>query len=721
MGIALTPEQVALADSVRQFAAHRAETSQTRKEFAELAVGRRPGVWDALRKQGYLGIHLPEAVGGDGGGVVELAVLLEEAGRALLPGPLLTTVLTSLAVSRYAPAALAATMLPRFVEGATAGCATTSAGVRARRVEGGWQVSGTSAPVLGACGGDFLLLGAESPERTVWFVVPADGLGVARAEGVDLTRDVGTVTLRRLVVPDDDVLPVDGDRLRCLMAVLFAAEAVGVAGWCQQAGLDYVKVREQFGRPVGSFQAIKHKCARLFSQVQLMTAAAWDAAGAVDQNDDQAAYAAAAAAVSCLSGAADLGLETVTLFGGIGYTWEHDAHLYWRRAMSLAGQLGPTHEWEERLGQLAATVTRTPHFDLGVEPEGLRPWLADELGRVTAAPASDRRTMLADAGLVAPHYPKPYGLGADAVAQVIVQQEFQRVGLPQPSMTIGEWVLPTILAHGTDAQRERFARPSLVGEIVWCQLFSEPGAGSDLASLRTRAERTEDGWLLTGQKVWTSSAQEADWAICLARTDPDVPKHKGISYFLVDMRSAGVDVRPLREANGGYLFNEVFLDNVFVPADLMVGQPGEGWRLARTTLGNERVSIGSGMGGPRDVPARLARQLDVTGPAVTRDVGALTAQLNAFDALVRRNLLRQLSGLHPGAEASILKVVSAQLTADVRRAALGWAGPAGGVVGAGEGGPAQALLSVPPTLIGGGTAEIQLNVIAEQVLGLPRG
>jgi alkylation response protein AidB-like acyl-CoA dehydrogenase len=329
--------------------------------------------------------------------------------------------------------------------------------------------------------------------------------------------------------------------------------------------------------------------------------------------------------------------------------------------------------------------------------------------------------MLADAGLVAPHYPKPQGLGADAIAQVVIQQEFERAGLPQPSMMIGEWALPTILSHGTDAQRERFARPTLVGDIVWCQLFSEPGAGSDLASLRTRAERTEAGWLLTGQKVWTSGAHEADWAICLARTDPDVPKHKGISYFLVDMRSPGVQVRPLREANGGYLFNEVFLDNVPVPEDLMVGRPGEGWRLARTTLGNERVSIGSGMGGPRDVPAELARRLNVSGPSVTRDVGSLSARVNAFEALVRRGLLRRLSGLRPGAESSVLKVVSAQITADVRRTALGWAGPAGAVIDDGDAGPAQAVLSVPPTLIGGGTAEIQLNVISEQVLGLPRG
>jgi alkylation response protein AidB-like acyl-CoA dehydrogenase len=720
MGIALTEEQAALAESVRGFATRHAPTEQTRREFDDLAAGKAAG-WAALVAQGFLGLHLPEEVGGDGAGVVELAVLLEEAGRALYPGPLLSTVFAGLAVHRFGAPSFAASTLPRFVAGATAGAATTSAGLTATEVDGGWEVSGTSAPVLGAPGAELLLLGASTSDGSVWFLAAADSIGVAQAAGVDLTRDIGRVTLSGFRVAADEVLDVAEPRLRALAATLFAAEAVGVARWCQETGLAYVKVREQFGRTIGSFQAVKHKCARLYGQVELMTAAAWDAATAVDQDDDQFAYAAATAALTCLSGAVDVGLETITLLGGIGYTFEHDAHLYWRRAMSLADQLGPTHTWQTELGSSAGRVTRVRRFDLGSEPDGLRPRVAAQLAAVAAAPEGERRAMLAEKGLVAPHYPAPHGLGADAVSQVVIAQEFERAGLPQPGMVIGEWALPTILAHGTDAQRERFAAPTLRGELAWCQLFSEPGAGSDLASLRTRAERTDGGWLLTGQKVWTSQAREADWGICLARTDPDAPKHRGISYFLVDMRSPGLEVRPLREANGGYLFNEVFFDNVFVPDELLVGEPGQGWRLARTTLGNERVSIGSGSGGPKEDPAGLARRLGVSGPAVTLDVGALTARVSAFDALVQRGLLRRLGGLHPGAGSSILKVVSAQLTTDIRRTAMGWAGPDAAVLTGTDGGPAQALLSTPPLLIGGGTAEIQLNVIAEQVLGLPRG
>src|SRR5450756_1963484 len=401
MGIAITQEQRDLAESVREFTARHAPSARTRAGLADLSAGLLPAVWEAVKAQGYLGIHLPESAGGDGGGITELAVLLEETARGLLPGPLLPTVVTSLAVARFGPAEL----LPAFAGGATAGCVTTPEGLRATRTGAGWQVSGTSAPALGALSGQFLLLGANTQEGDtaggiIWFVTPGDPSGTLKAEradGVDLTRDIGIVTLAGHLVPDDHVLAAGPDEVRSLMAVLFAAEAVGVARWCQQAGLDYVKVREQFGRPVGSFQAIKHKCARLFATLELLTAAAWDAASAAGQDRDQAAFAAAAAAVTCLPAAVDLGLETVTLFGGIGYTWEHDVHLYWRRAISLASLLGPASAWEQRLGELGAATTRIRDLQLDEEPAGLRAQVAAELAAIKAAPEGERRRLLAEA------------------------------------------------------------------------------------------------------------------------------------------------------------------------------------------------------------------------------------------------------------------------------------------------------------------------------------
>jgi alkylation response protein AidB-like acyl-CoA dehydrogenase len=440
----------------------------------------------------------------------------------------------------------------------------------------------------------------------------------------------------------------------------------------------------------------------------------------MEQLPEQAEFAGAAAAAQCLSGAADLALETVTLLGGIGYTWEHDVHLYWRRAMSLATLLGPRDEWEMRLGELAGSMRRERELELGIEPAGFRERIAAELAVIAAAPPHERRRKLADAGLVSPHYARPWGLGAGPAEQVIIGQEFARVGLAQPSTVIGEWALPTIMAHGTDQQRERLVTPTLRGVITWCQLFSEPGAGSDLAALQTRATKIEGGWRLDGQKVWTSNAREASWAICLARTDPDVPKHRGIGYFLVDMLSPGLQVRPLREANGGYLFNEVFLDAVFVPDECLVGAPNDGWRLARTTLGNERLSIGSGLARPGGDAVDLAARLGRRSASITRDVGRLTAADNAFEALVRRGVMRRLRGSQPGPEASVIKLASSWNVANLRRTALSWRGPAAAAL-EGDGGAARALLSVPQMLIGAGTSEIQLNLIAEQVLGLPRG
>ena len=544
---------------------------------------------------------------------------------------------------------------------------------------------------------------------------------MTRLHSVDLTRDIGQVTLSALHVRADHVLDLDSERLRSTAAALFSAESAGAARWCQTNGLAYTKVREQFGRTIGEFQAIKHKCARLFVRAELIVAAAWDAAAAFSQDADQFALAAACAAVTCLPGAVEIGLETVTLFGGIGYTWEHDTHLYWRRAMSLASLLGPRGRWELELGELARKIERHHDLQLDDEPEGLRGWVADRLTDAAALPADRQRAYLAEQGLASPHYPRPYGIGADPVAQVVISQEFARAGMIQPSTNIGEWALPTILAHGTDGQREAFVAATLRGDTVWCQLFSEPEAGSDLASLRTRADKVDGGWLLNGQKVWTSQAQEADWGICLARTDPDAPKHKGISYFLVDMRSPGLEVRPLREANGGYLFNEVFFDDVFVPDSRLVGEPGDGWRLARTTLGNERVTIASGLGRRRDLPADFLGTLAENPPQeVLRQVGALTADVNAFGALSQRMLLRQLSGLQPGAEASVLKVASAWNDAFLRRAVMDWHGAEAAAIDGAGGEASQHYLSVPPTLIGGGTLEIQLNVIGELVLGMPR-
>ncbi|MER3453324.1 MAG: acyl-CoA dehydrogenase, partial [Acidimicrobiia bacterium] len=227
-------------------------------------------------------------------------------------------------------------------------------------------------------------------------------------------------------------------------------------------------------------------------------------------------------------------------------------------------------------------------FDLPGEDDprrrAVRAWLE-------AHPSPTAR-QLAEAGYVAPHWPRPWGLDADPVHQLIIDDELRRAGVSRPRNPIGiGWAGPTILRYGTDAQRARYLWPILSGEEIWCQLFSEPEAGSDLASLRTRAVRDGDCYVVTGHKIWTSLAHVAAFGILLARTDPDAEPHKGISYLICPMDAPGITVRPIVEMTGTHLFNEVFLDEVRIPVENLVGEENRGWALAKVTLANERVSL----------------------------------------------------------------------------------------------------------------------------------
>jgi len=291
-------------------------------------------------------------------------------------------------------------------------------------------------------------------------------------------------------------------------------------------------------------------------------------------------------------------------------------------------------------------------------------------------------------------------------------------------MIIGNWVVPTLIEHGSAEQMRRFLPPTLRGDIVWCQLFSEPGSGSDLAGLSTKATKVDGGWRLRGQKVWTSKARVADWGVCLARTDSAVPKHKGLSYFLIDTRnSQGLDIRPLREITGETLFNEVFIDEVFVPDDCLVGAPGDGWKLARTTLANERVAmagdsmLGSGGEALLELAAALPGGPDDEQSTILGKV-LCDAQSGALMSL--RSTLRSISGAQPGAESSIAKVLGVEHTQQVWEVAMDWSGPGALLDERNRSTPTYSFLNAQALSIAGGTTNIQLNIIGERVLGLPR-
>jgi alkylation response protein AidB-like acyl-CoA dehydrogenase len=329
-------------------------------------------------------------------------------------------------------------------------------------------------------------------------------------------------------------------------------------------------------------------------------------------------------------------------------------------------------------------------------------------------------------GLAGLTWPREYGgQGLPISYQSIFNEEAQNYDLPtRPfSITFG-MAVPVILKHGSVEQKHQFVPPAIRGEEIWCQLFSEPSSGSDLASVRSTAVRDGDEWILNGQKVWTSLAQTADFGICLARTDPDAPKHAGITYFIVDMHVPGIDIRPLRELTGAAMFNEVFMTDVFVPDDAVIGQPGEGWRIGRTTLANERVSMSSGAAfgiGVESLIRTLARrQGPEMPPGFVGDLGHLLVEAQSIALMGLRATLRTLSGVDPGSGSSVRKLLGAEHEQRVQEMGMALYGADGAVLDGKAERWGQGFLSTRCLTIAGGTSEVQRNVIAERILGQPR-
>ncbi len=350
-----------------------------------------------------------------------------------------------------------------------------------------------------------------------------------------------------------------------------------------------------------------------------------------------------------------------------------------------------------------------------------------ELERASHDAARAWQRELVAGGWAGISWPKQFGgRGGTPLQEAIFAEEQAKFAVSNSPLSVSiKMVGPTLMAHGSDEQRAEHLHKIISGKEIWCQLYSEPGAGSDLASLRTRAVRDGDEWVVNGQKVWNSSARAADWAILLARTDIDVPKHQGITYFIVDMRTPGIDVRPLRQASGAYHFNEVFLEDVRIPHANVVGDVGDGWRVARTTLANERAMIGGGSDRRQvDRLIELARSYGKGDDPVTRQAIARVAETESVLRYLSMRARTALSrGVMPGPEASVMKLIVGQLLTQAADVALDIEGTAGTLAGADAPLDAewqQARLNTWMVKIGGGTDEVQRNVLAERVLGLPR-
>jgi alkylation response protein AidB-like acyl-CoA dehydrogenase len=386
----------------------------------------------------------------------------------------------------------------------------------------------------------------------------------------------------------------------------------------------------------------------------------------------------------------------------------------------MAINLGDSeHEaaWRKEVRQFIENETPPALRSAGDQGEG------SLFGRMGAI--KEWRDRVAAKGWIAPSWPKKYG-GADmsVVDQFVMNEEFAEAGVPGNVGGFGVMMIgPTIIEHGTEEQKQEHLSRILKGEVIWCQGYSEPGAGSDLASLQTRAVRDGDDYVINGQKIWTTGAQFADWMYMLVRTDPEAPKHRGITYLLVDMKSPGVTVRPLTTLAGTQTFNEVFFEDVRVPVRNRVGEENRGWYVGTTTLDFERSSIGSAIGVRKQLEGliRLAKSGPEASfdrnPAVKREFADRWIECEVAKMLSYRVVSMQVRGLIPNYEASMCKMFSSELQQRIANLSMHLHGMHGNVRNRASMGYMQAVSST----IAGGTTEVQKGIIATRGLGLPRG
>ena len=709
--LAITDDHNDLADSAAGLL-HRLGSRAAARATLEGGPSHPAGFWTAAADLGWQGLAIPEAYGGSGFGLPELAVVLESQGRELCPGPFLPSVAAGVVIDRCGTEELRAALLPGLADGSTVAALGLSGHVHIT----GHTVFGESPTVLGAP--DAALLVLVAGDDVVVVDAQATGVTVTPLDGADTTRSIGSVTLDQAAAIA--VIRDAATKAHTAFRILAAAEAVGISWAALEMAVEYAKVREQFGRTIGTFQAVKHHAANMLVAAELTTAAAGEAARA--DNLDDAWFGAAVAATQAMHSQVFNAENNIQLHGGIGFTWEHDAHLYLRRALTLSAVTGNGAD------PLADVVdgqrTGRAHgasFALPEEAAEYRTAARDAVTTLGSLAEDKKRDFLVDSGYLVPHWPKPWGRDAGVLEQLAIEEEFRDV--ERPDLGITGWVTLTIAQAGTDDQRERWVYPVLRGEIMWCQLFSEPEAGSDAAAVRTSAKKVDGGWLVTGQKVWTSLAQYCQWGLATVRTDPDAPKHAGVTMMAIDMKAPGVTVNPLKGLTGNAHFNEVFFDEVFVPDADVIGDVNKGWLVARATLGNERLSIGGGSGAQSGFSADdLIALLDAAPPdlaAAQRDrAGAVIAEGHTLRLLNLRRISRAIAGTGPGPEGNVTKLVVAEQ--GQRQTELGM--KLAGVAAVTGQTPAltQAYLGYRAMTIAGGTSEITRNTIAERILGLPR-
>ncbi len=705
--LAINDDHKALASVARSVLADHDASGSARNALDGSAD--EPEFWKQAIALGWPGLHIDEAHGGQGYGILEAAIIAEELGRCVAPGPFLPTAVVAAVIQAVGDENQRRSLLPDLASGTRTAALSLDSNVT---VTTSGSLQGGPAATLGAARADLIAL--IIGDDLVVVDAGSDDLTVEQRDELDPSRPISAVRFDGAAAVA--VLRGGAAPTRRILWTLAAAEAVGGMAACTEMTVEYARLREQFGRPIGGFMAVKHHLVDMLTETELGAAAAWDATRTT-ADDAEAELIAAIAATQAVAGYRRVAARSIQVHGGIGYTWEHQTNLHFRRAAGLATLVSAGgHPADVVVERRRGGVQRQVGLDLPPEADDFRRSVRAFVDELHETPEDGKQKLFARSGYLVPHWPAPFGRGADPIEQLVIDEELD--GIERPSLGLGEWLIPSLLEFGTPEQIDRWMWPSLEGEHRWCQLFSEPDAGSDAAAVSSKATRVDGGWSVTGQKVWTSEARQCDYGLATIRTNTEVPKHKGITMMLIDMHNPGVEVRPLTELSGEQLFNEVFFDDVFVPDEAVIGPVDGGWRVARAALGNERVTIGHNpvsMGADALVE-RLEHHAD--DPARSRAVGVLLAESHAVRMLNVRSAARLVEDGSFGVEGSLVKLVGAehaQRVVDLGLDIVGVAAPLGE-----DADLVHDYFFTRCLTIAGGTSEVLRNQIGELALGLPR-
>ena len=785
----LQREQEELAKYARSFLASRAMHYSAPSPDADNS-----DLYQDFGRMGWHGIGVPESAGGNGGSWVELGLLLEEMGRALVSSPFFaSTVIAAQAIAAVGTPEEARDLIERITAGElTATMALPGRGgswrqpqssVQAERVGAGWTVRGTLHNVIDGATADLLLLVATTADGMRLMSVDTSNhtVEVTRAESLDPSRPLASVRLNAApakalggaALTEQRLLGVL-DRVLDLVSIALAAEQLGSAQHCLDQAVAYARIREQHGQAIGSQQAVKHRCVDAFLAIEsarsavhhALEMAAQLADGDVEGHPNVRACAASVARLLASRAATRAALDSIQIHGGIGVTWEHSAHRYLKRAKSCEFLAGGVNWHRERLGRLVV-LQEDPSFTEPLLPperheevqafgQQVRRFLAEQLPAdwvSVGALAADQRTewlrvwrkKLSDHGMICVSWPVEYGgQGRSTAENIALLEEFTQAGVPSslPVDTLSLNLLgPTLLALGTESQKAELLPRIVTGEDRWCQGYSEPAAGSDLAAVQTSATLKDGKWVVNGQKLWTSYAHEANWMFALVRTDKTASKHAGLSFLLIPLDQPGVDIRPILDLSGRHHINEVFLTDAETDEANIVGEVNGGWAVATTLLDFERsdAAIRDALN-LRDELQRLLAMARESGraedPIIRSALVDAYLDLRAIVLGAVRSASAAMAGQPPGPESSMHKLLWSEYHQRVTTLALEVLADEALTL---RGNPSatkvntdiartpassrswiETFLAARAGTIYAGTSEIQRNILAERVLLLPR-